>query len=179
MYTSSFEWAFTNLMHLEGGFSDHAADPGGPTKFGISLRYLRKVGKLDLDKDGDVDIDDIRLLTIEDAERLYYRDFWLPARCGEITSDLLSCKIFDMVVNMGQRQAYRVVQAAVKELSVGVTIDGIVGPHTLRALNENVLVDYHILQAIRARQSDFYSRLVANKPELRHFLLGWQRRAVH
>ena len=56
------------LIH-EGGYSDHPNDAGGVTKFGISLRYLRDAGHAlgDVDRDGDIDADDIRALDRDGA----------------------------------------------------------------------------------------------------------------
>lgn len=174
-----YQWAFQVVMHHEGGFVDHSNDPGGTTNYGVSLRWLRSIGE-DLDGDGDVDEDDIRAVTPSIAKELYRLHFWQPARCDEIVSDLLATKIFDMAVNMGQRQAYRLVQRAVNTVhSRGVlTVDGLVGPATLDALNQAVRTDYLVLVEIRKRQAEFYEGLIQEKPHLSAFRLGWRRRAA-
>ena len=94
----NFTLAHTFTARWEGGLSDHEADPGGITNHGISLRWVtdlarqarerclrdarqcdtcpRRTGpdcdyfSLDLDNDGDIDADDIRACTKEQAARL-------------------------------------------------------------------------------------------------------------
>lgn len=91
----NFTLAHTFTARWEGGLSDHEADPGGITNHGISLRWVtdlarqakerclrdarqcdtcpRRTGpdcdyfSLDLDNDGDIDADDIRACTKEQA----------------------------------------------------------------------------------------------------------------
>jgi lysozyme family protein len=69
-----FDLSLPHILEHEGGdkLVDHPADPGGITRWGISLRALRKLG-IDVDGDGDSDADDIRALSIEDARGIYSR----------------------------------------------------------------------------------------------------------
>ena len=39
-----FDTAFTTLLKHEGGYSDHPADPGGKTRFGITEAVAHEVG---------------------------------------------------------------------------------------------------------------------------------------
>lgn len=181
-----FRWAFQCLMRHEGGFVNHRSDPGGPTNYGISLRYLVSRGDLDgdglldgdLDGDGDIDIDDIRSMTEDQAQALYHDGFWGKNLLGRVQGELLPLKIFDMAVNMGSGRAWKLTQQALNEFGAGLTTDGVVGPLTLQAVNSRHRYDYDILMAVRGRQRDFYDRLVANNPELQAFYVGWMRRAA-
>ncbi len=40
----NFDLAFDRLVTSEGGYVNDPADPGGETKFGISKRWMRRVG---------------------------------------------------------------------------------------------------------------------------------------
>ena len=40
----NFDQAFNTLLKHEGGFSDHPADPGGKTRYGITEAVAREVG---------------------------------------------------------------------------------------------------------------------------------------
>lgn len=172
---SNFRWALKKTLHHEGGFVDNPADPGGATFRGVSLRFLKAEGH-DVDGDGDVDLRDIQALVAqpEVVDGIYQMYFWTPNRLNEVPSELLSCKIFDMCVNMGPRQAWKLVQRA----SGRLTADGIVGPKTIEHLVQSDVMDYKLLAKIRLEQDKFYCQLVKTKPELGVFLKGWRRRAA-
>lgn len=122
--------AFAIVHGHEGGFVDHPRDPGGATNHGVSLRYARSKGLLfDLDRDGDVDADDIRLITPAQAMAAFWSDFWRPCRCDELAPDL-AVLVYDAAVNSGAPQAIRWLQRA-----VGVREDGIIGPLTMARID--------------------------------------------
>lgn len=172
---SIFMHALSRTLHHEGGFVDNPHDPGGATFRGISLRFLNSAG-YDVDNDGDVDIDDIHALVDnpEAINGLYQSYFWIPNRLGEIPSELLAVKIFDMCVNMGGRQAWKIVQRASGRLKD----DGIVGPKTITYVVQQAEQDYELVTKIRVEQAKFYINLIKAKPQLGAFKLGWLRRAA-
>jgi lysozyme family protein len=185
---ASFDRAFEKVLELEGGFVNHRSDPGGATNFGISIRYLLDRGDLDrdglpdgdVDGDGDIDIDDIRALTPAAAKHLYHTGFWLPNRLYEVLNQEVGEKIFDMVVNMGSRQAWKLVQRALNGRAYSgapLVVDGIVGPNTLNALND-LARNATLIEAIRDEQRSFYQRLILKRPSLAVFENGWMNRAA-
>ena len=60
------EVLFKIIRKWEGGWSDHKNDRGGKTNMGITLSTWRSCG-YDKDGDGDIDADDLRLITPEDV----------------------------------------------------------------------------------------------------------------
>ena len=110
----NFDDAFAKLIGHEGGYTNNSADPGGETKFGISKRAYPG--------------EDIACLTLERAKEIYRRDYWGPAGCDAVP-DAAKFQVFDMAVNSGVRQTIKTVQRA-----VGESEDGVLGPHTLQAL---------------------------------------------
>lgn len=175
--SKNFDWALQCILHHEGGFVDHKNDPGGATDKGISLRFLRSIGE-DINGDGDIDVDDIRALDDKDVERLYETHFWKPAKCDKIKSSMIATKVFDMAVNMGPGQAWKIVQAACGTLGAVLTVDGKAGPKTIDAVNSLTDRDYMLVTNIRREQDKFYETLIKNKPSLSDFRLGWRRRAA-
>lgn len=157
------------LIH-EGGsaFTDNPADPGGATKYGISLRFLKEQG-VDINHDGDIDAVDIKGLSEADAERLYATFFWAPMHCDSF-SRVVAAKLFDVAVNTGPRNGTKLAQRAAL-----VTDDGMLGPQTIRAI---IAMDPHLFIENMARvQTDFYEGIVASKPTSAQFLEGWKVRA--
>lgn len=186
---SKFDHAFDVVLGHEGGFVDHAQDPGGATNYGISLRYLLGRGDLDgdgildgdLDGDGDVDIDDIIALKPANAKHLYHSGFWVPNHLSEIENLPIATKIFDICVNTGSRQAWRIVQRACNRFESvedgdELVVDGIRGPKTMATVND--LDADPLLDLIREQQLHFYQNLVDRKPDLAVFMAGWTNRAM-
>ena len=174
-----FEKAAKFTLGHEGGFVDHASDPGGATKYGISLRTLLSLSdsemeNFDVDGDGVVDVDDIRNMSREQAVALYREKYWLPV-FAKLEAQEVATKVFDMSVNMGVTQATRLVQRALNRYGRLVKVDGRFGPMTLAAVNgASCKLAVH---ALCNEQMRFYYGLVNAKPKLKVFLLGWMRRA--
>ena len=57
------------IVAREGGYVNDPDDPGGATKFGVTLATLQRLG-IDKTGDGRVDVADVRALTRADAEAL-------------------------------------------------------------------------------------------------------------
>ncbi len=170
-----FDEAFLHTRGFEGGFVNDPDDPGGATNHGISLRWLLKFGRLskhDYDSDGDLDADDIALMSLEDAREIYLMHFWSP--WYEKLPQHLAIKLFDLGVNMGTRQAVKLYQQV-----VGTTPDGLFGPATMEAsYKANMYHSYADVQLrFEERAARFYYDLTTRRHSLRKFLYGWLTRA--
>lgn len=178
-YSDRFCAAIDRVLAHEGGFVDHPDDPGGATKYGVSLRWLQRADDSfpvdgDIDDDGDVDVDDIRSLKPKTAAKLYHRQWWkrhgyqqLPYPVGE--------KAFDMAINMGSRQAHTLLQRACGDCGHPTTVDGLMGPNTRSAARQcdpQTLTD-----ALADRQLSFYRSLAEQNDRYTSFIDGWTRRA--
>lgn len=197
-WSPRFAAAVENVLNVEGGYVNHPNDPGGPTKRGISLRFLKAEGKLDLDGDGILDFDldfdgdldgaDIRKLTPQDARVLYFRCFWdrlgldaLPRPLGEM--------VFDQSVNGGRAAGVKLLQRAINSClrrggntaPLPIVEDGILGTRTIQAMNWIIhwarLGTPALAMAYRDAAARRYVELADRNPKLRVFLNGWLRRA--
>jgi len=152
---ANFEEAVKIVLQNEGGFIDNPADPGGATNFGISQRAYPSR--------------DIEHMTKMEAIAIYEADYW---KFGEITSQRVATKVFDLAVNMGEYVAVRLLQVSVGVIEAGPLIaDGKLGPQTIAATN--AADEEKLMDELKAQACLYYAKI--GKPE---FLLGWLRRAV-
>lgn len=177
MSTSAFDPIFVaaveRLLQHEGSFVDHPSDPGGATSYGVSLRWLRSQG-YDVDHDGDVDVDDIKALTRDDAIQLYRKHWWDRygyARLGLVIGQ----RVFGFAVNMGATPAHRILQRACRAAGEPTEEDGLLGPATVHAAT--MAGERLLLPALRSEAAGYYRCLVERTPKLSVFLRGWLNRA--
>ncbi len=174
-----FEYAVDFVLKHEGRYSNHPLDRGGPTNYGLSLAFLKKSG-LDIDYDGDIDIEDVKALDEDEAKEIYYREWWDKYHYYTFNDVNIAKKVFDMAVNMGAMQAHKLLQRALnRRFQKSLTVDGILGPKTFRASNEviNTGLGKYLYTELQEIGAEFYVKLGAEKPHLQAFLRGWLNRA--
>lgn len=164
----------------DGGFVNHPKDPGGATKYGVSLRLLRKLG-YDIDRDGDVDIDDVRALTKDGAAHVYWNVFWrsyydppMPNKPGLIDVQVAT-KVFDTAVNMGHPRAHRILQRSANACGYSLDVDGDLGKLTLAAVND--CAPRELLLEMCFQQINEYATIIKSNNDLEEFRRGWYNRA--
>jgi len=180
---------FARLLRTEGGFVDSPADHGGATKYGLSLRFLVQQAKispslvkmLDINRDGEIDLPDIRDMTTVEAEAVYRRFFWEPAAAK--LPPPFDAAVFDQTVNDGLVPAVKLLQrtlnvAADKGWPLPVT--GYLGPQTAARLVEDIslLGSERLLDGYRAAAAGRYRQIVDADPAQAGFLDGWLTRAA-
>lgn len=166
----NFNRCIPHILYSEGGYVNDPADAGGPTNFGISLRFLKGTGDIsfDMDHDGDIDIDDIKKLSPGDAMRAYKKYFWDPLRLDELKNASLCLQVFDHSINAGSRSAVKILQ-----LVSGCKPDGLIGPKTIAAANT---FNDAIAQRYCDQRISFYENLVHKNSKFQKYLVGWINR---
>ena len=113
----NFNDCLNRLLKDEGGYSNHPADPGGPTNFGITLTDYRKY----INSRGTAL--DVKNMRLEDAKQIYRTKYWDALDCDNLTSGVdYSC--FDYGVNSGLGRPRKALQQF-KSLSGVSLIDAI------------------------------------------------------
>lgn len=163
------------LIDREGGYTNHPADRGGATRFGITEAVARQHGFTG----------DMRYMPRGEAAAIYRRRYWLKPRFDAVAlqSPIVAAELFDTAVNMGPPVAATFLQRALNALNRGATDygdiapDGQIGPVTLAALQAFLIRrklggEAVLLKAIEALQGARYLDLAEARPANEAFLYG-------
>lgn len=128
----NFDAALKAILHHEGGYVNHPADPGGMTNLGVTKRVWEEwVGH-------EVDEKTMRNLTPELVGPMYKVKYWDKIKGDDLPTGV-DYIVFDAAVNSGPGRAAKWLQAC-----VGVEPDGGIGPKTLaavKAFDTNQLIE--------------------------------------
>ena len=165
-----------DVIGREGGYSNHKADRGGATRWGVTEAVARAHGWSG----------DMRSFPREEAVAIYRRLYWLRPGFDRVADHApkVAAELFDTGVNMGPEIAAGFLQRALNALNRGaadypdIVPDRRIGDATIAALagfvarrgagGETVL-----LKAIEALQGERYLRLAEQRPANEAFLYGW------
>ena len=165
-----------DVIGREGGYSNHPADRGGATRWGITEAVARAHGYRG----------DMQVLPREEAIGIYRRIYWVRPgfdRVGDVAPKI-AAELFDTGVNMGPAVAVSFLQRALNALNRGASdyadiVPGVrIDDPTMSALKtylakraphgEDVL-----LKALEALQGERYLDLAERRPANEAFLYGW------
>lgn len=105
----------TQIVAREGGYVNDPDDPGGATKFGVTIHTMRRLG-LDLDRDGDVDAQDVKGLTRDRAIDIFVTHYFERPLIAQLP-DALQPTVFDMYVNAGAN-AIKILQRLLSQMGL-------------------------------------------------------------
>ena len=170
------------IVAREGGFVDDPDDSGGATKHGVTLSTLRRLG-LDLDRDGDVDEQDVRRVSRDLAIDLFVQHYFEAPRIANLPQ-VLHTSVFDMQVNSGSN-AVKILQRLLNQMGQRVLVDGLIGPQTIAATEAAAaMAPDHLADAYAIARRNYYFGLADRRASLRKFVRtrrgakgGWITRA--
>jgi lysozyme family protein len=171
-----------DLIGREGGYSNHPADRGGPTRWGVTEQVARAYGYAG----------PMAALPRETAVGIYREAYWrAPGFEAVAQRDLaIAIELFDIGVNMGVSVAGKFLQRSLNVLNHGgqhyadLTVDSRLGPVTMLALDSYrqrrgaAEGGEALLTAIRSLRGARYIELIESRPANEAFAYGWLRRMV-
>ena len=159
---ATFDDALAVVLKMEGGFVDDPHDPGGMTNLGVTKAVWEHwVGRSASESD-------MRSLTPTKVAPLYRAQYWNALQCDALPVPLALC-LFDFGVNAGVSRAARYLQQV-----VNVTVDGHIGPATLRATQQFVSTNglAEFIRRYSIARTAYYKSL----PTFNRFGTGWLNR---
>lgn len=99
----TYDESLRRLLVHEGGYSNHPSDPGGPTKYGITIADYRRYVK------PGATAEDVKNMPLSDAKSIYKHKYWDRMRCDDLPPGV-DYTIFDYGVNSGTGRAPKVLK---------------------------------------------------------------------
>ena len=172
----------SEIVAREGGFVEDPDDPGGATKYGVTIHTLRRLW-LDVTGDGRVDGADVRRLTQAQAVEIYIDHFFRRPGIGALP-EVLQPSVFDMYVNAGAH-AVKILQRLCGQMGFACSEDGLIGPETIRAAQRAFeAAPGHLADAYGIARRNYYYALADARPASRKYARrrdggkgGWITRA--
>ncbi|NTU49420.1 MAG: N-acetylmuramidase [Desulfobulbaceae bacterium] len=163
---AEFLQAYNKMIVNEGGYKLHTVkgDTGGMTYAGIARNPNPQWEGWNIIDRGDTPPASM-------VQEFYKTRYWDAVRCDEINNQEVAATLFDFAVNAGVSVARKLAQIA-----VGVSPDGMFGPVTMVAINDQDPEKFVLRYALAkiARYRDIVTR---NRPQIK-FLLGWINRTL-
>ncbi|MEO1045287.1 MAG: glycosyl hydrolase 108 family protein [Pseudomonadota bacterium] len=173
---ATVEQLINGVIAREGGYSNHPADRGGETNWGITHKVARQHGYHGPMRD----------MPRERAVEIYTRIYWLRPGFDGLAADAptVAAELFDIGVNMGPGIAIGFLQRALNALNRGekdyadIAIDRVIGEQTVGALHRFIrrrgqAGESVLLRAIDSLQGARYIQLAESRPANEAFLYGW------
>lgn len=153
----------------DGDFTNDPVDPGGATKFGVTLLDLQEWRKnpklIPLDVQG---------LSKAEALQIIEQKYWNYMGLEGIDSQAAATAMLDMAYNKGMHGWGCQIQDF-----LGVNEDGVWGTAAIAAINNSVrtMGEKSFIAAMSALAMQSYNARIARNPRLAKFKNGWTARA--
>lgn len=164
------------VIGREGGYSNHPADRGGPTRWGVTEQVARAYGYQG----------DMKAFPRALAVAIYTKRYWSGPGFNNVAAvyPRVGEELFDTGINMGPAVAGMFLQRALNLLNRGavaypdVTADGRIGPMTIKALKDyakerGAAGEAVLLKTLDGFQVGRYADITEARPANEAFFYGW------
>ncbi|MDW4548077.1 holin-associated N-acetylmuramidase [Defluviimonas sp. D31] len=170
------------IVAREGGYVNEPDDPGGATKYGVTIHTLKRLG-IDLTGDGRVTGADVRRLSRDRAVAIFVEHYFRRPRIHDLP-EVLQPPVFDMYVNAGAG-AVKILQRLLAEMGHAMADDGVIGPRTIAAAHRAAEEAPDLIaDAYGIARRNYYYALADARPASRKYVRrrdggkgGWITRA--
>lgn len=178
----SVEQIAREIVAREGGYVNDPDDPGGATKYGVTIHTMRRLG-LDLTGDRKVTTRDVKALSRETAVEIFLKHYFFDPKIDQLPQALHG-SVFDMQVNAGSN-AIKVLQYLLRDFGEEVVVDGRLGPQTISVTHKVfALAPDHLVDAYGIARRNYYYVLADKRQASRKYARrrdggkgGWIKRA--
>lgn len=168
MKNTTYTEALATTLKNEGG-----VDASGIGGQGVSNLGVTQVAFDQYNKKRNLPIRDVRKISPQEAETLYYEDYFKGPGLDQLPGPIAK-QVFDFGVNSHPTTAIKHLQKL-----VGTKVDGILGPKTAKAVNEYVIDNGDIAlqnKLLDSRAAFLQSIADKNPKEYKKVLKGWMNR---
>ena len=155
------------ILSFEGGYVNDPKDRGGATNMGVTIATWKAQG-YDKNGDGKIDVKDLRIISVADAINIMRKNYWNRWKADQINDQNLANTLVDWVWGSGKNGI------VIPQQMLGVTADGIVGPNTIKALNDVYAPAF--FEKLRKRRLQYIDNIIKKDRTQKRFQAGWYRR---
>ena len=166
------------IIRVEGGYVNDRRDSGGETNFGITVAVARQYGYSG----------SMRSMPRRLAFDIYSARYWDKVKADDLMalSPAVCEEVVDTGVNMGTGRAGKFLQRSLNVLNKkgslyrDLTVDGAVGPATIKALRAylNSRDEQTLVKALNCLQGAYYITLAERREKDETFVYGWFKNRV-
>ena len=164
------------IVRREGGFANDPDDPGGATKYGVTIHTLRALR-------GSATVADVKALTEAEAVAIFKGQYFERPKINQLPAPL-QASVYDMQVNAGAN-AIKILQRLAAEFGVKLAVDGVLGPKSIGAIDRiHRKAGAQFVDAYGIARRNYYFRIGDRRAALRKYCVtrtggrgGWIPRA--
>ena len=162
------------IVRREGGFVNDPDDPGGATKYGVTIHTLRALR-------GSATVADVKALT--EAVAIFKGQYFERPKINQLPAPL-QASVYDMQVNAGAN-AIKILQRLTADFGVKLAVDGVLGPKSIGAIDRiHRKAGAQFVDAYGIARRNYYFRIGDRRAVLRKYCVtrkggkgGWITRA--